>query len=361
MGPEAAVNAVYANKIAEIERRGARRATRSSPGGAREYEEDVDLERLAADLVLDQVVEADDLRGELLHRLRYAARRDRQFATAPRRPAGLSGRRSGGVEVGSAHGMSQPRLRGSGGRQGPAGCAGRARRRRARASSSRSSGQRDADDVARVALDARDERAAQAVEGERAGHPQRLAGGDVGLDLGVVERRRSAPWWRPSRRASPPVPPASRREVDEPVAGVQDAGAAAHPLPARHAPRRRRPACRAPRRRARAPSRSPSTRMPWAGRRPPRRRVVDLERGRHGLGLGPGEQQGDVGRLERRSGDVLAPPPRRRPRRPPRPARAGRPGRAQGAASGPARRRRGGAWEGGGIGQPSAGRAGYPG
>ena len=46
----------------------------------REYEEDVDLERLAADLVVDGVVEADELRAELLHRLRYAARRDRAFS-----------------------------------------------------------------------------------------------------------------------------------------------------------------------------------------------------------------------------------------------------------------------------------------
>jgi propionyl-CoA carboxylase beta chain len=67
MGPEAAVNAVYANKIAEIEAtEGVRRATRSSPPGAAEYEEDVDLERLAADLVLDQVIEAEELRDELL-------------------------------------------------------------------------------------------------------------------------------------------------------------------------------------------------------------------------------------------------------------------------------------------------------
>ena len=57
-----------------------RRATRSSRRGGREYEADVDLERLAADLVIDQVVEADALRAELLHRLRYAARRDRHFA-----------------------------------------------------------------------------------------------------------------------------------------------------------------------------------------------------------------------------------------------------------------------------------------
>ncbi len=82
MGPEAAVNAVYANKIAEITddtERAAYVADRR-----REYEEDVDLERLAADLVVDQVIEAEDLRGELLKRLAYAARRDRHFATKRR-------------------------------------------------------------------------------------------------------------------------------------------------------------------------------------------------------------------------------------------------------------------------------------
>ena len=49
-----------------------------------EYLEDVDLERLAADLVVDQVIEAEDLRAELLLRLRYAAHRDRHFSTRRR-------------------------------------------------------------------------------------------------------------------------------------------------------------------------------------------------------------------------------------------------------------------------------------
>jgi acetyl-CoA carboxylase carboxyltransferase component len=82
MGPEAAVNAVYANRIAAIEDEVERE--RFVQDMRREYEEDVDLERLAADLVLDQVVEADALRAELLLRLRYAARRDRHFATKRR-------------------------------------------------------------------------------------------------------------------------------------------------------------------------------------------------------------------------------------------------------------------------------------
>ncbi|MDQ6716368.1 MAG: acyl-CoA carboxylase subunit beta, partial [Actinomycetota bacterium] len=81
MGPEAAVNAVYANKIAEVEAAGGVEARDAFVAEKRrEYEEDVDLERLAADLVLDGIIEADALRTELLHRLRYAARRDRAFS-----------------------------------------------------------------------------------------------------------------------------------------------------------------------------------------------------------------------------------------------------------------------------------------
>jgi acetyl-CoA carboxylase carboxyltransferase component len=80
MGPEAAVNAVYANRIAEIEASdGVEARDAFVAEKRREYEQDVDLERLASDLVLDGVVEADELREELLHRLRYAARRDRHF------------------------------------------------------------------------------------------------------------------------------------------------------------------------------------------------------------------------------------------------------------------------------------------
>ena len=78
MGPEAAVNAVFANRIAAIEddeERAAFVAERRA-----EYERDVDLERLVADLVLDGVVQPQDLREELVRRFRYAARRDRSFA-----------------------------------------------------------------------------------------------------------------------------------------------------------------------------------------------------------------------------------------------------------------------------------------
>jgi acetyl-CoA carboxylase carboxyltransferase component len=82
MGPEAAVNAVYANKIAVIEDDAEREAFIAARRA--EYEEDVDLERLVSDLVLDGVVDPEELRGELILRLRYAARRDRHFATKRR-------------------------------------------------------------------------------------------------------------------------------------------------------------------------------------------------------------------------------------------------------------------------------------
>jgi acetyl-CoA carboxylase carboxyltransferase component len=82
MGPEAAVNAVYANKIAALTDDAEREAFIAQM--RREYEEDVDLERLAADLVLDHVVDPADLREELLKRFRYAAHRDRHFAAKRR-------------------------------------------------------------------------------------------------------------------------------------------------------------------------------------------------------------------------------------------------------------------------------------
>jgi acetyl-CoA carboxylase carboxyltransferase component len=82
MGPEAAVNAVYANKIGEIQDPAERE--QFVQARRREYEQDVDLERLAADLVLDAIIEADLLRGELVRRLAYAARRDRAFSNRRR-------------------------------------------------------------------------------------------------------------------------------------------------------------------------------------------------------------------------------------------------------------------------------------
>jgi acetyl-CoA carboxylase carboxyltransferase component len=70
MGPEAAVNAVFYNKIQE-----APEAERSAlvERLRDEYKKDIDVFRLAADLHIDGIVAGDDLRDELIRRFAYAA------------------------------------------------------------------------------------------------------------------------------------------------------------------------------------------------------------------------------------------------------------------------------------------------
>jgi acetyl-CoA carboxylase carboxyltransferase component len=78
MGPEAAVNAVFANKIAAIEDLGEREAFVLEQ--RRIYEEDVDLLRLGSELVIDAVVDWGDLRTEIKRRLTRAAGKNRVFS-----------------------------------------------------------------------------------------------------------------------------------------------------------------------------------------------------------------------------------------------------------------------------------------
>ena len=78
MGPEAAVNAVFANKIAAIS--DSEERERFVEEQREIYEEDVDLLRLAAELVIDAVVQWGDLRGEILRRLRRAEGKTRHFS-----------------------------------------------------------------------------------------------------------------------------------------------------------------------------------------------------------------------------------------------------------------------------------------
>jgi acetyl-CoA carboxylase carboxyltransferase component len=65
MGPEAAVNAVYANQIAQLPE--AERAAFVTEKRA-EYAEDIDLFRLASELIVDAVVPFERLRAELVNR-----------------------------------------------------------------------------------------------------------------------------------------------------------------------------------------------------------------------------------------------------------------------------------------------------
>jgi acetyl-CoA carboxylase carboxyltransferase component len=75
MGPEPAVNAVFFNKIQSIEDPDERAAFVAEQRA--EYEADVDLIRLASELVVDAVVEPDALRSELISRFALARTRVR--------------------------------------------------------------------------------------------------------------------------------------------------------------------------------------------------------------------------------------------------------------------------------------------
>ena len=89
MGPEPAVNAVFANKIAAIEDPDERQAYINER--LVEYEADVDLLRLASDLVIDAIVEPEDLRTEIIERLLAAVGEEPILLGAPpRRTARLA-------------------------------------------------------------------------------------------------------------------------------------------------------------------------------------------------------------------------------------------------------------------------------
>jgi acetyl-CoA carboxylase carboxyltransferase component len=76
MGPEPAVNAVFYNAIQEID--DADERARFVAERRAEYEADVDLVHLAAELVVDAVVEPAELRDELVQRFALASTRRRE-------------------------------------------------------------------------------------------------------------------------------------------------------------------------------------------------------------------------------------------------------------------------------------------
>ncbi|MHB8466861.1 MAG: acyl-CoA carboxylase subunit beta [Acidimicrobiales bacterium] len=78
MGPEPAINAVFYNKIAAIEDPDARSEFVAERRA--EYEADVDLLRLASDLVIDAVIPPEQLREELILRFEAAAGKRRSFS-----------------------------------------------------------------------------------------------------------------------------------------------------------------------------------------------------------------------------------------------------------------------------------------
>jgi acetyl-CoA carboxylase carboxyltransferase component len=78
MGADAAVNAVYYNRIQAIEDPSEREEF--IRGKREEYAADIDILRLASDLAVDTVIAPDDLRSELVARLADAALKDRSFS-----------------------------------------------------------------------------------------------------------------------------------------------------------------------------------------------------------------------------------------------------------------------------------------
>jgi methylmalonyl-CoA decarboxylase subunit alpha len=78
MGAEAAVNAVYYNRLAALPSDAEREALTQRLRA--EYEADIDVLRLASELVVDDVVEPEDLRAQLIRRFAAARGKDRSFS-----------------------------------------------------------------------------------------------------------------------------------------------------------------------------------------------------------------------------------------------------------------------------------------
>src|SRR5580693_4015574 len=78
MGADAAVNAVYYNKLAAVADPADRE--QETQRLRAEYEADIDVLRLASELVIDDVVPAAELRAELIRRFAAATGKDRSFS-----------------------------------------------------------------------------------------------------------------------------------------------------------------------------------------------------------------------------------------------------------------------------------------
>ncbi len=69
MGPEAAINAVYANKLADIDDPAERKQKEAEL--REEYREDIDVHRMASEVVIDEIVPPSTLREELEQRFDF--------------------------------------------------------------------------------------------------------------------------------------------------------------------------------------------------------------------------------------------------------------------------------------------------
>jgi acetyl-CoA carboxylase carboxyltransferase component len=82
MGPEAAVNAVYYNKLQAMPEEQRKLETEKLRDA---YRADIDIERLASELVIDAIVAPERLRDEVAARLRAIADRPHDPAPPKRR------------------------------------------------------------------------------------------------------------------------------------------------------------------------------------------------------------------------------------------------------------------------------------
>jgi acetyl-CoA carboxylase carboxyltransferase component len=78
MGAEAAINAVFYNRIQAVEDETERAALVKQLRD--EYDEDINIVHLASELVVDAIVEPEDLRGELIARFLAYRSKDRTFS-----------------------------------------------------------------------------------------------------------------------------------------------------------------------------------------------------------------------------------------------------------------------------------------
>ena len=69
MGPEAATNAVYANRLADID--DPEKRAQKEQELREEYREDIDVRRMASEVVIDEIVPPSDLRTELAARFEF--------------------------------------------------------------------------------------------------------------------------------------------------------------------------------------------------------------------------------------------------------------------------------------------------
>ena len=83
MGPEAAVNAVYMNKIQAIE--DPQERVKFIQEKRKEYQEDIDIYRLASDMIVDDIIAGCQLRGELIRR--YDAYQSKELHFSSRKHA----------------------------------------------------------------------------------------------------------------------------------------------------------------------------------------------------------------------------------------------------------------------------------